>query len=135
MIKTKFGSSTSLIWRSILFVTLLTGLLRGQEYRGRVQGTVKDTTEAVIPGATVVLRNLNTGIFASQTTNSTGHYIFDLVEPGYYSITVESAGFSKFVQENVPMGARADITVDAGSKTGDVRETVNGDRRGKPSPV
>ena len=59
-----------------------------------------------------------------QTTGATGHYIFDLVEPGSYSIAVESPGFSKFIQENVPVAARADITVDATLKTGDVRETV-----------
>ena len=95
---------------------------------------MKDTTEAVIPGATVVLRNLNTGIFASQTTNSTGHYIFDLVEPGTYTITVESP-VSKFVQENVPVGARADITVDAGSKDRRCSRNGDGDRRGQPSSV
>jgi len=70
------------------------------------------------------LHNVNTGISTVRNTNETGHYIFDLVEPGVYSVTVETAGFTKFVQPNVPLAARGDITVDATLRAGDVRETV-----------
>jgi hypothetical protein len=108
-----------------LFVlTLLAAVMPAQDYRGRIQGTVRDTTDAVIAGATVTLRNINTGISVIHRTNETGIYIFDLVEPGSYSITVETAGFTRFVQENVPLAARGDITVNAILKTGDVREVV-----------
>lgn len=95
-----------------------------QDYRGRVQGTIKDTTEAVIPNAAVTLRNINTGISVVRNTSGSGHYLFDLVEPGAYSISVECPGFTKFVQENFPVAARADLTVDAILKTGDVREAI-----------
>jgi hypothetical protein len=109
----------------MLFVfTLLTATLAAQEYRGRIQGTVRDTTQAVVPGANVTLLNVNTGISIVRTTDGTGHYMFDLVDPGSYSVAIESAGFAKFVQENVPMAARGDITVDATLRTGDMRETV-----------
>ncbi len=110
--------------RCFAFLILTATLVTGQDYRGRVQGTVKDSTDAVIPGATVTLRNINTGVAAVRTTSGTGLYIFDLVEPGTYSLTAENPGFSKFVQENVPVAARADITVDAILKTGDILETV-----------
>ena len=89
----------------------------------------------MIAGANVTLRNVNTGIAAVRKTNETGHYIFDLVEPGSYSVTVETPGFTKFVQENVPLAARGDITVDAMLKTGDVRETVTVVRGGKPGAI
>jgi hypothetical protein len=98
--------------------------MTAQEYRGRVQGTVRDTTDAVIPGASVTLHNINNGISTVRTTNESGRYIFDLVDPGSYSLTVENPGFAKFVQESVSVGARGDVTVDATLKTGDVRETV-----------
>jgi hypothetical protein len=78
----------------------------------------------VIAGATVTLHNINTGISTVRSSNETGHYIFDLVEPGSYSVTVESAGFAKFLQEKVPLGSHGDITVDAPLKTGDIREIV-----------
>ena len=125
MAKTAFGTGIMSLWRMLSIIAITTALLSAQEYRGRVQGTVKDTSESVIPGANVVLRNVNTGIYAARTSDGLGHYIFDLVEPGSYTISVESTGFSKFIQEKVPVSARADITVDAKLRTGDVRETVN----------
>ncbi len=118
------GAATVTVITTLFLLTLVAVVSTAQDYRGRVQGTVKDTSDAVIPGANVTLRNINTGISTVRTANESGHYIFDLVEPGSYSITVESAGFSKFLQENVPVAARADVTVDATLKTGDVRETV-----------
>ena len=124
MMNLRFRPGAFAVVRGLLLWTLAGALLNAQEYRGRVQGTVKDTTDAVIPGANVILRNVNTGITRMQTSSGTGHYLFDLVDPGSYSITVESTGFAKFLQENVPMPARGDITVDVTLKTGDVRETV-----------
>src|SRR5215472_17671396 len=115
----RFSPGAFAVVPGLLLWTLAGALLNAQEYRGRVQGTVKDTTDAVIPGANVIL-----GITRMQTSSGTGHYLFDLVDPGSYSITVESTGFAKFLQENVPMPARGDITVDITLKAGDVRETV-----------
>ena len=108
----------------LILFTLLVAVLNAQDYRGRIQGVVHDSSQAVIAGATVTLLNANTGVSTIRQTNETGHYIFDLVEPGSYSVAVESPGFAKFVQTNVPLAARGDITVDAMLKTGDVRETV-----------
>jgi len=110
---------------SAVAVLLMTAaVLPAQDYRGRIQGNVRDSSDAVVVGADVTLLNVNTGIATARKTNETGHYIFDLVEPGSYRVTVETPGFSKFVQENVPLAARGDLTVDAMLKTGDVRETV-----------
>lgn len=43
-----------------------------QDYRARVQGTVTDATEAVIAGAQVLLRNVNTGVESLRTANASG---------------------------------------------------------------
>jgi hypothetical protein len=109
---------------SLIFLTIIASTLTAQEYRGRIQGAVKDTSGAVIAGATVTLRNTDTGVTVVRNTDATGHYIFDLVDAGFYSVSVELAGFAKFVEANVPLAARGDVTVDAVLKAGDVRETV-----------
>ena len=111
-------------YRAGLLFALLALVSPAQDYRGRIQGTVRDTSDAVIAGASITLHNVNTGISTVRKTNEIGHYIFDLAEPGTYSVTIENPGFTKFVQETVPLGARGDITVDATLKTGDTRETV-----------
>jgi len=114
--------------RSILafcvLAPLLTALLWGQEYRGRIQGSVKDQSNAVVVGATVTLRNVKTGVETVTKSNETGNYLFPLVEPGLYTLTVELTGFARFVQENISLGTRGDITVDAVLRPGAVQETV-----------
>jgi hypothetical protein len=109
---------------ALLLLALFAALLPAQEYRGRIQGVIRDTSDAVIAGATVTLRNNNTGVTVVRRTDNTGLYIFDLIEPGSYSVTVEAQGFTRFVQANVPLNARGGITVDATLRAGAITETV-----------
>lgn len=113
--------------RKILLVFVGLGwaaALSAQEYRGRVQGTVMDTTQAVVVGATVTLSNVNTGVSSTRQTDQRGNYLFDLVLPGTYSVSVELAGFTRFIQENVVLQSRSDVTIDAALKPGSITESV-----------
>jgi hypothetical protein len=86
----------------------------------RIEGVVTDESKASIAGANVTLLNTKTGIRVLRQTSDTGLYVFDLVEPGDYTVTIEAAGFTKFIQENITAEMRADITVNATLKTGSV---------------
>ena len=100
-------------------------LLLGQDYRARLQGTITDSTEAAVAGAKVTLRNINTGTSVTKESMANGHYIFDFVEPGTYSLSVEMAGFAKSSKENLLVQTRADVTADFAIKPGAVVESVN----------
>lgn len=95
-----------------------------QEYRGRIQGTVVDASNAVVVGARVTLVNAGTQASATKTTNETGHYLFDMVEPGTYNVTIELPGFNKSQVQNVALQQRGDVTVDATLSPGNVTDTV-----------
>jgi len=95
-----------------------------QTFRGRIEGIVTDQSKAVVINATVTLLNVNTGIKTVRQTSDTGLYVFDSVDPGTYSITVESTGFNKFLQENIQMQAAGDVTVNASLKPGSLQTTV-----------
>ncbi len=56
---------------------------------------------SVLPGAKVTLSNVNTGVITAKPTDNAGIYVFDFVEPGTYTITVEAGGFARHVQENI----------------------------------
>jgi len=88
-------------------------------------GIVKDETGAVIPGATVTLRNPQTGTERSVTTDEAGTYKFLAIPPSSYQISTEAAGFSKTINENVVLtlgqAARLDIELKVGS---DVSEEI-----------
>ena len=108
-----------------VFLLLISGFPGfAQSYRARVQGTVTDQSEAVVPGADVTLTNVNTGVSVARQSSETGLYLFDFVDPGTYTVTVESPGFSKVIQENVVVQMRGDVTVNVTLKPGAVAESV-----------
>lgn len=96
---------------------------------GGVGGVILDPQGAVIPGASVVLRNLATD--AAQTTKSTntGVYRFDLIPPGDYSVIVDQAGFTKAETHITVFNsqiATADIKLAVGSELQTVEVTATG---------
>lgn len=103
---------------------VLAGPLFAQETRGRVQGDVRDSSGAAIATANVTLANDDTGVRANTVTNETGHYLFDLVTPGHYTVSVQAPGFRAFVQKNVLVETRGDVTVSPALEVGATRETV-----------
>jgi hypothetical protein len=108
---------------SILLCALVTSL-PAQTYRGRVEGLVTDESSAVIAGATVTLRNINTGIKVTRQSSATGLYLFDNVDPGTYAVTVQAPGFNQFTQENILVQSGGDVTVNAPLRVGGVQNEV-----------
>jgi len=98
--------------------------LAAQTYRGRIEGIVTDRSRGVVVGASVTLLNVKTGISVVRQTSDTGLYLFDLIDPGEYTVTVEAPGFSKFIQENIVVQTAGDVTVNATLQTGAVQESI-----------
>jgi hypothetical protein len=108
----------------LLCCMLLPALSLAQTYRGQVRGTVADPSQSPVAGATVTLLNVNTGISSAKTSDSAGLYVFDLVEPGSYRITVEATGFGKVTQENVTVQSGGDVTANITLNVGTLQQTV-----------
>ena len=68
-------------------------LLRAQVAVGGINGTVTDSSGAVIPGALLVLTNVNSGVKHQTTTSSTGDYSFVDIIPGQFTLEVSKTGF------------------------------------------
>jgi len=103
---------------------LISSGLYAQDSRAQVQGLVTDSSKAAVVGATVSLVNINTNVKTVKITNETGLYRFDFIDPGTYTLTVESPGFNRFSRETFEVQARGDVTVDAVLTAGSVQETV-----------
>jgi hypothetical protein len=108
----------------VLAALVLSFPLCAQEYRARVQGVVTNPSHGVVVGAVVTLINGETGVKKTQRTNESGHYLFDLIQPGTYTVEVEAAGFSKAVQQGVLVQSRASVTVDSVLRVGQTTESV-----------
>jgi hypothetical protein len=89
-----------------------------------VVGTVKDNTGGVIPGATVTLTNLGTGVATVRVTEANGSFEFITVRIGSYKVTAELQGFSTAVAGNVQVTVGARQRVDLQLKPGQLTETV-----------
>jgi len=66
---------------------------------GDVVGTVKDTTGAVVPGAMVTLKNIESGDTRSVSTEATGAFRFTFLKPGDYTVSATAAGLKSDVQK------------------------------------
>src|SRR5208283_6121303 len=75
-------------------VTLLSAMCTpAQTFRGTILGTVTDSSGAAVPGATVTIKNLGTGLIRTVTTSDDGSYAVPELPIGNYSATAEKSGF------------------------------------------
>lgn len=79
---------------SLLFVLFCSFTCLAQ-YSGNIQGVVSDPAGAAVNGATVELRNRDTGVITTITTSESGNYRFSSLPPGNYVLTAEANGFRK----------------------------------------
>ena len=99
------------------------GLLAQSDYAA-ISGFVKDATNAVVPGATVIVRNEATGVERRTTTNDTGYYIVTSLPPANYTVRVEAAGFRSFEQSGNKLVPNINSAVDVALQVGGITETV-----------
>ena len=108
----------------IAMALLVPGVARAQFDTATVLGTVKDSSGAVVPGATVTLKNTATGITANAVTGADGSYQFLTVRIGTYVVRAELQGFSAAEARNVAVTVGARQRVDLALAIGKVGETV-----------
>jgi hypothetical protein len=105
-------------------VVLVPAGAAAQDPRGTIQGRVVDASGAAIPGATVEVLNIATGVVTPTTTNDQGSYRAPFLNPGTYRITVSLAGFGKFISDNIELHVADLLTVDATLKVGAITDEV-----------
>src|SRR5574340_689684 len=111
--------------RMILVLLLLAaGSLAAQTFRGTILGTVTDSSGAVVAGAKVTVRNVNTGLERTTQTSGDGSYSAPELPIGTYQVTVAQTGFQTFVTRDVAVSVAAERRVDAVLKPGQVAEKV-----------
>jgi Carboxypeptidase regulatory-like domain len=102
----------------------LAALLPGQGLTS-VAGTTKDPTGAVIPGAAVVLTNVDTAAERNEISDSQGRYTFSQVQPGSYKLTAKAQGFND-VTVDVRLQINTPATIDLNfEKVGTVSSSVS----------
>jgi hypothetical protein len=91
---------------------------------GTISGTVRDPSGAVIPSATVLALNTQTGVRQTATTDSRGFYSFPELPIGTYEVTIRKAGFGQYEQTGLVINVNTVLRVDATLKVGAVSQSV-----------
>lgn len=105
-----------------LFGTL--GFVQAQINTGRIDGTVRDSTGAVVPQARISATNDATGAATATQSTESGDYVINFVLPGAYHITVEKQGFQRSVESGVIVNAGGITRIDFSLSLGQVQQAV-----------
>ncbi len=87
-----------------VFLSLCGIVASAQVETGQIAGTVLDQSGAVVPNASIAVKNLSTNFVRTITTSSTGAYLVTGLEPAIYQVTVTTSSFKPFV-------AKVEVTV------------------------
>lgn len=113
----------SLVAFTLACLVLAARTLSAQAVAG-MTGTISDQTGAVIPNAHVTITNEGTSVKTNAVTSSVGTYAVTGLIPGSYSLTVEAAGFAKFVETGIHIEVSTVATINATLKAGATTETT-----------
>jgi uncharacterized surface anchored protein len=108
----------------MLLLSMFVAAASAQEFRGSLSGNVTDPNGAALPGATVEIRNVETNVANTVTTNEEGNFNFPLLNPGKYTLTVTASGFANTTRDNIEIRVADRLTLDVPMSVTGVGETV-----------
>jgi len=107
-----------------LSVLLAAASAFAQSDRGAITGTVTDPAAAVVPGAKIVAKNVETGATTESATTATGNYTLASLPAGIYELSAEATGFKKTVQTGVKVQVAQTERVDLALQVGATSDSV-----------
>ncbi len=108
----------------ILALVLFASALRGQVTTGTLQGTVKDSSGAVVPGVSLELVNTATNQRHWARSNESGIYVFHLLPPGGYALRASFQGFRTVEVSGITVEIGRNTIIDVTLEPGEVSQSV-----------
>src|SRR6516164_9196943 len=122
------ANRTNMALRSLLLILLCLSSVWGQ-VSAVLSGTVTDPSGAVVQGANVTVKSVDTGASRDTVTDSAGRYLFPSLPAGQYEIHVMKTGFAEQVRTGVDLVVGQSAAADLGLRVGETSQqiTVTGD--------
>jgi hypothetical protein len=96
-----------------------------QQGSTEIRGKVVDAQASGVPGATVVVKNQNTGMFRETVSGADGTYFVSGIVPGVYEVTAELQGFKKLGLKDIRLEIGKTATIDLQLAVGAIEEVVS----------
>jgi Carboxypeptidase regulatory-like domain/TonB dependent receptor len=117
------------LWSALVAAVLLLGgavpaAAQSTAINGTIEGTVKDSSGAALPGVTVTITNTDTGAQRVVVSGEEGTYRAPLLPLGSYDVIAELQGFKKFEQKGISLSAGQTATINVSLSVGNVSETI-----------
>jgi hypothetical protein len=97
---------------------------RAQGASGTITGTVSDETGAVLPGATVTVKNEDTGVTRELVSGEGGHFRATDLPPGPYAVTATLTGFGTLARRGIVLTVGREAVVDLALKVGGIKDVI-----------
>ena len=118
----KFMVGASLLGLAVLAFSANPAL--GQATTGNLTGEIKDATGAAVPNASIVLTNEVTGVSVTGTSNSSGNYLFQNLQPAAYDLKVTAPSFAPYLAKGVHVELNSTATANVPLSIGSQSTTV-----------
>ncbi|HZL27424.1 MAG TPA: carboxypeptidase-like regulatory domain-containing protein [Acidobacteriaceae bacterium] len=118
------GPAVSIVAALVLATLFAGNTAQAQTVTGSIYGTVTDATGAAVPGATVTVTALETGAVTAAKTNSSGDYVFPVLNPGAFKVTAGMTGFETMTQNDLHLAANQNVNASFTMKAGAVATEV-----------
>ncbi len=117
--------STSKICNIFALLALLAGAAIAQvSGSGTITGTITDPSGAAVPGASITIKNVDTGIERKLDTNDAGNYVATFLQPGRYEVDVTKAGFAGVLRKDLVLQVGQTLALDLSMTVKSAQETV-----------
>jgi outer membrane receptor protein involved in Fe transport len=108
----------------LLMIVSFSVVALAQTETGQITGKVTDPNGALVSGANVTVKSVDTGRTITATSNEEGVYIVTSLQPGLYDVTVQATGFGASTQRvQITVGGR--VSVETQLAVGEAREVIN----------
>ncbi len=107
-----------------LTLLIATSIASAQVNTSVIAGSVTDNTGSVVPGASIAVLQIGTGLERKTSTNANGEYVIPQLPPGSYEITVQSAGFQTARVTSIALTIAQREVVDISLKLGQISEQI-----------
>jgi hypothetical protein len=120
-----FSASRFVVLGCVFAVLITVPLFAQQQNNGGINGTVKDRTGSVLPGASVTAVVQSTGVSTTTQTNNVGQYSLPNLPVGLVNLKISSAGFKTSTIDDIRMVAGQTLTFDVSLEVGAVNEILS----------